>query len=523
MLRLPNYSLMRGIVGHLAILILSAMLLINFIMVKFSERDMMKGKISLGRMMLLALDQQVEIPNGWRGRQGGIAVPEALASEVLEVGGFSSVVMVDGRGRETFRLGLFQDFKAEAVSTARKALAGRSMCLELKGKRWGVTWFAHERLHVAAPILKQGDARGALCITADLAPLYENLRRSEGLILLYILLNTLILVFVGIYLLSRTVIRPIHRLLRITERFQGEAPFPRLPEAPRNEMGQLFGSLNAMLKRLEENKTDLQGHIMSLEQANRAIREAQDRIVKTEKLASVGRLATGVAHEVGNPLSIVSGYLELLESNGLSVDERRDCLNRIAYEIERIDQTIRQLLSFSESGAGGRHETSVHAVIRETVADRGPALAEGRGRVETRREAGDDRVRAHPFQLKQIMSNVMANAVDILKADDPAGADRSQGLITVRTRNADGRLEVTFSDNGPGIADADVTRVFDPFYTTKEPGMGTGLGLAVCHRIAEDLGGGIRLESAVGKGTTVIIDIPLACADNGENGDKRGE
>ena len=129
MLRLPNYSLMRGIVGHLAILILSAMLLINFIMVKFSERDMMKGKISLGRMMLLALDQQVEIRNGWRERQGGIAVPEALASEVLEAGGFSSVLMVDGRGRETFRLGLFQDFKAEAVSTARKALAGRSMCL----------------------------------------------------------------------------------------------------------------------------------------------------------------------------------------------------------------------------------------------------------------------------------------------------------------------------------------------------------------------------------------------------------
>jgi phosphoglycerate-specific signal transduction histidine kinase len=199
----------------------------------------------------------------------------------------------------------------------------------------GVVWLAKSDLTISAPLLREGRTIGGITIMGSLEPIYHNLRSSQGLILLYILLDSLILVMVGMVLLARIVVNPIHKLLKMTEEYKGGEMIPTLGEASRNEIGELSQALSIMLRRLDENKNELQAHIASLEKANKELQQAQDEIIKSEKLASVGRLSAGIAHEIGNPIGIVLGYLDLLKSSDIREDERTDYLNRIESEVAR--------------------------------------------------------------------------------------------------------------------------------------------------------------------------------------------
>ena len=370
-------------------------------------------------------------------------------------------------------------------------------------------WFAHESVDVSAPILSEGRLTGSMAIRAGLDPIYEQLRRSESVTLLYIVVSTGILLLFGIYLLSRIIIKPIHRLLQVTETFKEGESIPPLSETERNEIGQLSRSLNLMLKRLEENKKDLQAHIASLEQANLEVKKAQAEILRSEKLASVGRLATGVAHEIGNPIGIILGYLELLKREDSSEEEKRDFLNRIESEITRINHIIRQLLDFSRSTGHEKRETPIHELITQTVNIMKPQPMTAH--IETRLSFGaaQDTVWADPNQLQQVFLNIILNAADAMEQGESSQERVSSGnTLTIMTRSVHESIEIRFTDTGPGIPPEALAHVFDPFFTTKEPGKGTGLGLSVCYRIIEELGGKIRAESQYGKGATIVIEIP---------------
>ena len=131
--------------------------------------------------------------------------------------------------------------------------------------------------------------------------------------------------------------------------------------------------------------------------------------------------------------------------------------------------------------------------------------------MDLRLEAAVDTVCADPNQLKQVFLNIMMNAADAMEQEGPAGSgNRPEGRLTISTRLSEGTITTRFEDNGPGIATQDLHKIFDPFYTTKEPGKGTGLGLSVSYRILEELGGRMRAESAPGKGTAIDVDIPVA-------------
>ena len=130
-------------------------------------------------------------------------------------------------------------------------------------------------------------------------------------------------------------------------------------------------------------------------------------------------------------------------------------------------------------------------------------------------EAPEDTVWADPNQIEQVFVNIVMNSADAM-TDTENSDNQKPKALTIKTANKNDSLEVTFADTGPGIREEDLIHVFDPFYTTKEPGKGTGLGLAVCHRIIEALHGTIRAESTQGQGTTIIIDIPLYRMKNGD-------
>ncbi|HUV58917.1 MAG TPA: ATP-binding protein [Desulfatiglandales bacterium] len=340
----------------------------------------------------------------------------------------------------------------------------------------------------------------------------------QKIVFFYILLNTLFLALFGFYFIYRSIIRPINRLVKRAEEFKEGEAFLLSSDTEQNEFTKLSRSINVMLRRLEDNKAELKTGIRSLEKANLELQQAQEEIIRSEKLASVGRLASGVAHEIGNPIGIVLGYLGLLKGSDLNDEERQDFINRIEKEIGRINRTIRNLLDFSRPSKGEMRVVSVHKIISDMIDILKPQPMVSDSEIFLDKGAKKDTVLADPDKLKQVFLNLSMNAIDAMGANQTKN-ESQKNTLSIRTSlspetKADKRVNkskiyIEFIDNGSGIPDEDLTRIFDPFYTTKEPGKGTGLGLSVSLRIVEDIGGDIKVKSEPGKGTKIIVILPI--------------
>lgn len=512
-MRFPFYGLRTGVLTYMAFLTLVAMLLVNVVMVKFSVRDLMRERLKAGHLLTNTLKQRLEYETTQRKRSW-----DSLRSDIqfkrwinllLKKVGFSQVMVFNSEGCSVFGIQAPGEVNKDLLLISRKVLSTGRGTHDFSGRTWGVIWLGPKKLNISEPLFFEGQPPCAISISADLVPLYQRLRDSEKIILLYILLNTIVFVLLGVYFLSRTIVRPIRRLLSITDEFEEGEPFPKLPDTSRNEIGQLFHSLNKMLKRLDENKEELKSHINSLEETNRELKKAQKEIIQSEKLASMGRLATGVAHEIGNPIGIVLGYLELLKKGDLGEEDRQDFLTRIEAEIKRVSGIIRQLLDFSGPSSGEKAKESLHTLLTETVDMLKPQPMMASIDLNMDLKATKDRVLVDCDQLKQIFLNIIMNAADAMEDAGPSDNGLRPKTLTVTTLNVNDSIEIRFMDEGVGIPEKDLVQIFDPFFTTKEPGKGTGLGLSVCYRIVEGLGGTITAESTVGKGTTLIIKIPL--------------
>jgi len=340
----------------------------------------------------------------------------------------------------------------------------------------------------------------------------------QKIVFFYILLNTLFLALLGFYFIYRSIIRPINRLVKRAEEFKEGEAFFLAPDTEQNEFTKLSRSINVMLRRLEDNKAELTTGIRSLEKANLELQQAQEEIIRSEKLASVGRLASGVAHEIGNPIGIVLGYLGLLKGSDLNDEERRDFINRIEKEIGRINRTIRNLLDFSRPSKGEMKVVSVHKIIGDMVDILKPQTVVSDSEIVFDKGAKKDTVLADPDKLKQVFLNLSMNAIDAMGAHQTKN-ESQKNTLSIQTslspetktdkRVNKSKIHIEFIDNGSGIPAEDLTRIFDPFYTTKEPGKGTGLGLSVSLRIIEDIGGDIKVKSEPGKGTKIIVILPI--------------
>jgi signal transduction histidine kinase len=269
-----------------------------------------------------------------------------------------------------------------------------------------------------------------------------------------------------------------------------------------------------MLKRISEDKDRLQKTVKSLEKANFDLKQAQENIIRAEKLASVGRLSSGIAHEIGNPVSIIIGYLDLIKKNNINDEERREFIERSENEINRIDNLIKQLLDFSRPSDIGLKAVPVHEIINDITKALKiqPILANINLKLNL--AASIDTIMADPDQLRQVFLNLIINAADAINSSN----NKSDGKIIIESKSLteDGnlgvnptKLNIELIDNGSGISEENINNIFDPFFTTKEPGKGTGLGLSVCFMIIDKLGGNIKATSKEGKGTTITITLPL--------------
>jgi signal transduction histidine kinase len=507
------------------------MLLINVVMLKFSERDLIQAKAATGRLLIRALSQKAGHQMAQKKRNSvDVGIDPQFKREISQLlaeGEFSEALIVSSRGNVVFATDSSARAMEQSKFLTREAMETGTWSLEFSGSTWGVIWLTRRDIWISAPLLSQGQRLGGITISTSLMPIYQALRESEKMILLYILLDTLILVMFGIYLISRIVVKPIHSLLEMTEDYKEGDITPLFEESSRSEIGKLSRSLSIMLKRLAKNKRELKAHISSLEKANKELKQAQNEIIRSEKLASVGRLAAGIAHEIGNPIGIILGYLGLIRKGDIVEEEREDFLNRIESEITRVNHIIRQLLDFSRSSSGKPEKTHAHDLILNTLNILKPQPMMEDIRINSELKASFDTVFADPSQLQQVFMNIMMNVADALAGKD-LSEDQASGIdkvdvpsdkkeFSIKSKNTGNSIELRFTDNGPGIPEEELGRIFDPFYTTKEPGKGTGLGLSVCYRIVEELKGNIRVKSSVEKGTTTIVTLPIYVEKKGDN------
>ncbi|MEJ2718271.1 MAG: ATP-binding protein [Deltaproteobacteria bacterium] len=317
----------------------------------------------------------------------------------------------------------------------------------------------------------------------------------------YLILTQLALFFIGYLLFHRTVIGPIRDVARLAGDAAGVTEYGALPDSPRftGDIQRISASLRGMVSRIVQDRRKMEELVTQLREINRDLETAQQGLVRSEKMASVGRLAAGLAHELGNPLQIVMGYVELMERRSES-EAQSEIISRMDRELKRIHDILQKLLEFARPAREHVDTCDINTLVTECE-----FLLKGRKgfraiEFEEDLDPSLAAVSTEPEKLRQVLVNLMFNAADALP--------ESGGKITLRTRKHENGFEITVEDSGSGIAQEDLEKVFDPFFTTKETGKGTGLGLTVCLGLVESLDGSIDIDSSPGEGTRIRVRIP---------------
>jgi two-component system, NtrC family, sensor kinase len=312
------------------------------------------------------------------------------------------------------------------------------------------------------------------------------------------------LLIITYLVLTRLVVAPIEKLSHAAERVAEGGRSLAVPRAGARELLELGESLAKMTAALRAEEEELGRRVTELKAATDEIRRTQEIVVKSERLASVGRLAAGLAHEIGNPITAILAFQDLLLEGELD-GEQRDFVERMKRETERVSKILRDLLDFARPAARSAPESDAgaHASVRDAV-DHVLALVKPQKAfhdVDVAATVPRDlpAVAIGAERLEQVLLNLLLNAADVVP--------RPGGRIRVEARAANGAVELAVEDNGGGIAEAIRDRLFEPFATTKDVGKGTGLGLAVCRGLVEAAGG--RIDAREGaEGARFVLELP---------------
>ena len=239
-------------------------------------------------------------------------------------------------------------------------------------------------------------------------------------------------------------------------------------------------------------------------------RQIQSKLLQTEKMAAVGQLVSGIAHELNNPLTAIMGYGQLLLGHGLSPAQFSEA-NKIFQEAGRARRIVKNLLYFARENQPERTRVDLNEIVERTLALRSYELRVENILVECDLAADLPETMADPYQLQQVVLNLLVNAEQALLQD------RGQGHVRIRTRAAgENRIALEVSDDGPGIPREIASRIFDPFFTTKPSGVGTGLGLSIVYGIVKQHEGEVTLDNQTGAGAKFIVELPVIAVPAGK-------
>jgi signal transduction histidine kinase len=306
--------------------------------------------------------------------------------------------------------------------------------------------------------------------------------------LVFSVITALVPNLILVALIIRTISRPVRRLTEAAVVVAGGAYGTQVSLSSNDEMGLLTASFNEMSRKMA---ADIE-----------RLRELNVQLIRTEKLAAAGTLAAGVAHEVNNPLASISSLIQIIQAREGVDAETREMLRLISTQIDRITQVLRDMMEFARTRPPERAPLDINQIVEASIRLASFDKAFQRLQLSVKEDADAPQVFADADQLQQVFLNLLLNARDAM----PEG-----GELRVRTLYdaLSDEVSIEISDSGTGIAPEHRAHVFDPFYTTKPAGTGTGLGLAVCYGIVTAHGGHIEIGPHNGQGTTVRVMLPV--------------
>lgn len=484
-------SLTVSIMAFLGFLLVMTWLLFSFLAFKTSANDLYAQKGEHARTLLAAFVSQ--LPDDLPVFPGGIISPDSSASiyvqKLSDDAAFTRLTLLDRNGKAIFTAGrdgseVYLPFNGIQASSDGVGILpdGSGIAKVISVTRNGIT---------------VGRAGLLLSLSAE----NSRLLKTRQLFAAYFVLDFIMLMGLGSFILSRIVVNPINRLLSATGKITGGHYGQRLQVSGSSELACLAESFNEMSTALQNKDQQVSEHMSALERVNNDLHQAREEAIRTEKMASIGLLAAGMAHEIGTPLASIMGYADLAAAEQPDNPAIQDYAQRISADCSRIDRIVRGLLDYSRPRVSSVETADVRQVATKTLELLSQQGAFKQLNVTMSIENGLPPVKADPHQLQQVLINLLLNSRDAL-ADN--------GSLALKARVDNRLLCIDVTDNGSGIDADNLKYIFDPFFTTKPPGKGTGLGLAIAARIIEGFGGRITVKSRLGAGTCFSILLPLA-------------
>lgn len=357
----------------------------------------------------------------------------------------------------------------------------------------------------AAVLVYQPGKKGGIAAVVRVDPETTRATSLSRLMGLYMGVGALALLIAAYFALTRWIIRPILQIERGAERVAGGARSLAIIEGAPRELVNLSRSLSQMTARLRDEEQSLRNKVREVEARTVELRAAQQSLVHSERLATVGRLAAGLAHEIGNPLSAILGLQDLLKAGDLSSEEQADFLERMQKETQRIDRVLSDLLAYARPtenrSRGQTQATAVAPAIASVIDLLSPQRNLAQLSLRSELGSGLPAVSMAQEEITQVLLNLVMNAAD---------ACNRKGHVIIRARRSGDGLVLEVEDDGPGIDEKVAETLFEPFVSTKEVGKGTGLGLSVTRGLVEASGGTIRVEAVEPRGARFVIQLPLA-------------
>jgi two-component system, NtrC family, sensor kinase len=481
---------------NLCLLMVLSAVLTSFVAYRVMEQEVFREGSLAGRAVFSAiaagttrLFEQAPDP---RAREAELRI---FFKRQVESGACTELVLIDTKNRVI----------AEAPGPGNRQLLDADTALALQARE--LTTRLDNRLDAgglriiaASPLWITGQAVGALRATMPLKDMHQSMRRAYRLVLFYIITSAAILIAVGFLFFTRYLISPMQRLIRQTEDIARE----NLSDAPLllsggNEIQKLAAALKSLAENLKIERERIQEHVHALEEKNEQLRNARQENIQSEKLASVGRLAAGIAHEVGNPLGIILGYIHLLRSPDTTPAQHAEYLQRLEHETGRIKNTIGDLLNFAQPSSQEVAGLDLDDIVRDICAMVSCHKEFRTIQIVQELAPGLPPLRGNDRLVRQMLLNLALNACDAMQGRG--------GRLTITTAlDPAGKIRLTVADTGHGIAPEHQEKIFDPFFTTRD--YGTGLGLANVHRIIEVMEGSISFATTPGEGTVFTILLP---------------
>ena len=546
-----NLSLRTEVIFNISLLMLAAILLIGFSISKITEKNILKEKIRNVEGMIKDFQSIIDFIS--RDKKDVSLAHPLMKKEIQDF------VNIYGKGQRFYDL-VITDPELKVIASKRPELTDKSYSNDiLKNsitsgqinteveKSGGILSTEYKKLIVYSPLWIQGKIAGAIKMEIPIGDVMMHLSESQRVILISIILDAIVLIVFGSFLLSRVLVRPLKDLILLTQRIGAGNLSDKIEVNSRNEIGQLIGSFNLMIERLKEKQESLDSHLESLEFANKKLKQTQEELIRTEKLASIGRFAAGVAHEVGNPLGAILGYTSILEKDGINQEESKDYLKRIEKEIERINRIVRELLDFVRPSKFEICDVEINKIVENTLSLISHQKIFRDIKTQLDLQPNLPTIKGDESKISQVLINIILNAIDAMpnggilniqtkeyivedslndpfqqfysprRREDPTESNYSHlrkpdPFVAIFTKfsKGDRLVKISISDTGIGIKEEEIKSIFDPFFTTKAPDKGTGLGLSVSLRIVESMEGEIRVESEEEKGSTFEVYFPAS-------------